>query len=141
MQLSSQKRRPRIDSLPMTSMIDVVFLLLIFFMVTTSWSKAERELDSGIQVQKAANRQAVRDLEPARVDVEIVDGRVVYRLGGRGFESLDELTGVLVAFPNKGEGAVVRVSGAVPFEYAASAIQACKSAGFSRVSYVPGGTR
>ena len=52
----------------MTSMIDVVFLLLIFFMVTSSFSLAERELDSAIKVRKAAI-SAASDLQPAIVEV------------------------------------------------------------------------
>jgi hypothetical protein len=47
MKLSSHKieRESRLE-LSMTSMIDVVFLLLIFFMTTSSIHETERELDS-----------------------------------------------------------------------------------------------
>ena len=46
MRLTNRRHGSKID-LQMTSMIDCVFLLLIFFMVTSSFNKAERELDAG----------------------------------------------------------------------------------------------
>ena len=138
MRLTSRKANRNAGyELPMTSMIDVVFLLLIFFMVTSSFSKTERELDPGIKVQRNTGRKTARDLEPAIVDVVRGTGGFVYRIGGRELTSASELTDVLRQFPNKVDGAFVRVGDEVPFDMAAAAIQACKSAEFIAVSYVP----
>ena len=68
MRLSSRKSGASVD-MQMTSMIDIVFLLLIFFMVTSSFSLAERELDSAIKVRRAALSSAASDLQPAIVEV------------------------------------------------------------------------
>lgn len=123
--------------LQMTSMIDVVFLLLIFFIVTSSFHKTERELDPAIKVQKAS-AQAASDLAPAIVEiVRGPSGSYVYKLGGREMTSPDELTEVLRQFDNKLDGAFVRVEDDAPFQMAADAIQACKNARFSLVWYVP----
>lgn len=122
--------------LNMTPMIDCVFLLLIFFMTTSAFVKAEKELNSGIKVQRAA--RAASDLQPAIVEiVRGTSGEFVYRLGGRDLTSPAELTNVLRQFDNKSQGAFVRVSDDAQFDLAASAIHACKSAGFSGVHYVP----
>lgn len=138
MKLSSRKTsRDRKIELSMTSMIDVVFLLLIFFMVTMSLAKTERQLDSGIRASRRSPAQAKSDLEPAIVDVVRSKGRFVYRLGTREIESYQELTRLLRQFTNKGDGAFVRVSDEAPFRMAAGAVQACKSANFPSVSYVP----
>jgi biopolymer transport protein ExbD len=124
--------------LQMTSMIDVVFLLLIFFIVTSSFNKTERELDPAIKVQKTSLSQSTSDLQPAIVEiVRGAAGSFVYKLGGRELVSADELTEVLKQFDNKLDGAVVRVEDEAPFDMAANAIQACKSARFTLVSYVP----
>jgi biopolymer transport protein ExbD len=121
----------------MTSMIDVVFLLLIFFMVTSSFHKTERELDPAVKVERKAGRQA-QDLAPAIVEiVRGASGDFVYKLGGREMTSPAELTQVLVQFDNKSSGAFVRASDATPYAMAAAAIQACKDARFLSVSYVP----
>jgi biopolymer transport protein ExbD len=137
MKLSSRKlnRRNRVE-LSMTSMIDVVFLLLIFFMTTASFVKTERQLDTNIKSQESSS-SAASDLEPAIVEVVSVEGVFLYRVGGRTFQTPAELTDVLRQFPSKVDGAYVKVSDDVPFRLAAAAIQACKDAGFTLVSYVP----
>lgn len=130
----SGKHSSKLD-LPMTSMIDVVFLLLIFFITTSSLIETERELDAGILAKKAANQPA--DLMPPIVDV--VRGRdgFVYRVGSREFTSQAELTNLLSQFDNKLESVFVRVSDDAPFGMAAAAIQAFKDAHFVHVVYRP----
>jgi biopolymer transport protein ExbD len=137
MKLSSRKlnRHNRVE-LAMTSMIDVVFLLLIFFMTTASFVKTERQLDTNIKSQESSSSVA-SDLEPAIVEVVNVEGVFLYRVGGRTLQTPVELTDLLRQFPSKVDGAYVKVSNDVPFRLAAAAIQACKDAGFSLVSYVP----
>lgn len=137
MRLTSRKvQREKKVVLSMTSMIDVVFLLLIFFMVTSSFVKTERDLDSTIKVNEKSAAQA-SDLEPAIVEIVPGGSGYVYRIGSRELVSQGELTDVLRAFPNKFDGAFVRVSAGAPFRMAAAAIQACKDADFVAVSYVP----
>jgi biopolymer transport protein ExbD len=137
MKLSSRKlnRHNRVE-LAMTSMIDVVFLLLIFFMTTASFVKTERQLDTNIKSQESS-RSVASDLEPAIVEVVNVEGVFLYRVGGRTLQTPVELTDLLRQFPSQVDGAYVKVSNDVPFRLAAAAIQACKDAGFSLVSYVP----
>ncbi|MDX1948378.1 MAG: biopolymer transporter ExbD [Pirellulaceae bacterium] len=127
--------------LQMTSMIDCVFLLLIFFMVTSSFQKAERELDPAVKVERPSLAQGPKDLAPAIVEVVRGAAGFVYKLGGREFVSTDELTTVLSQFDNKLDGAIVRAADDAPFSMAAAAIQACKTARFANVSYVPPGAK
>ncbi len=138
MKLSSRKlqREPRLE-LSMTSMIDVVFLLLIFFMTTASFRQTERNLDPAIQVDREASGQQQNDFEPAIVEITRADGRFVYRIGERNLTTQEELTRLLRQFDNKADGAFVRVDDEAPFAMAAAAIQACKAARFAMVSYVP----
>jgi len=139
MKLSSRKiEHGKKIELSMTSMIDVVFLLLIFFVTTASYIKTERELKSAIKVDKNAPPQKV-DYEPAIIEVVQAGGGFVYRVGGRDITSVEELTDVLTKFPSavKFDGAFVRVADEAPFDMAAHAISACKEAKFLSVSYVP----
>jgi biopolymer transport protein ExbD len=123
--------------LPMTSMIDVVFLLLIFFMVSASFIQTERNLDSAIEVRNRSAQQAQSNLEPAIVEIVESGGRHVYKVGAREMISEAELQNLLAQFPDKLQGAFVRVSDTAPFRMAAAAIQSAKSAGFTVVTYVP----
>ena len=136
MKLSNRRlQRHRKIQLSMTSMIDVVFLLLIFFLTTASFVPTERDLESTMRVQSTS--ASASDLQPAVVDV--VPGRsgFVYRLGQRDLDDLQQLIDLLVRFDNKAQGAFVRVSDRAPFRMAAAAVQACKTAGFASVSYIP----
>jgi biopolymer transport protein ExbD len=118
----------------MTSMIDVVFLLLIFFLVTSSFAPDEGRLDSALQTEGGNAR--VTDLQPQVVSVERQGDVVVYRVGQRVTTSVQELTAVLSQLP-KEAGVAVKVSGDVSVGSAASAMQAAYNAGFEKRSYVP----
>jgi biopolymer transport protein ExbD len=120
----------------MTSMIDVVFLLLIFFLVTTTFVKPERHLTSNIVVEHLDAGIRLSDLEPAVVEVFRRGETVIFQIGGRQSSKLDELQPILVDYENKSDGGFVRVGPDVPFERAVEVIGALKSSGFSVVSYV-----
>ena len=139
MRLSSHKvKKESKFELQMTSMIDMVFLLLIFFMTTSSFRKTERELDSAIRVKSKTARAAASNLEPAIIEVvRGGGGEFVYKVGTHELTTQDELEDLLGKFGNKIDGAYVRVADEAPFEMAATAIQACKTAKFLGVSYVP----
>ena len=138
MKLSSIKvnQTSKVD-LEITSMIDVVFLLLIFFMVNLQVIQAERELDPAIK-QKQSGGNSQQDFEP--VIIEIVRGdssQYVYKLGPTPYTAV-ELKTKLRQFPNKIDGAFVQVSDGAPFGMAATAIQISRSSGFQTVTYIPG---
>jgi len=112
-------------------------LLLIFFLVTTTFQSPERQVKSNIKVEQQTAAQTSTQLEPAVVDVIKVDETPVYKIGGLITNDLTELEKVLSSFPNKNDGAFVRVGNDIPFEMAAFAINQCKRAGFDVVSYIP----
>lgn len=128
----------KLGELPLTSLIDVVFLLLIYFLVTADFTGQESDLSSALG-RKSAEGGVAADLLPQVLRVERRQGSesAVYKLGGREFTDGERLTEVLRKLP-KEAGVFVRVSDGVRVEDAAAAIQACKDAGFLRVSYVPG---
>ncbi len=121
----------------MTSMIDVVFLLLIFFIVTTTFIRPEREVSAGIKVNEKRAPEQTSNLEPAIVDIVLQNGKPVFRIGALRTNDLADVKKLLNGFENKSEGAFVRVSGNVPYEAAAQAIGACRASGFPSVSYLP----
>jgi biopolymer transport protein ExbD len=135
MRLTNRRHGSKID-LQMTSMIDCVFLLLIFFMVTSSFARTERELDTGLATETRTVK-AAGDLAPIIVEVVRGDGDFVFKVGGRQLASREELTEVLGKIENKLDGAFVRAADDAPFLMAAAAIQACKDAGFLKTTYAP----
>jgi len=115
-------------------MIDVIFLLLIFFMTTTTLSKPESQLRPGLQAQRAGGRAA--DLEPQIVDVKLIGGEPAFQLGERVARRQAALVAMLEALP-KEQGVFIRVWDDVNVAWATSAMQAARDAGFTKVNYVP----
>ncbi len=127
------RRRSKVR-LQLTSMIDVIFLLLIFFMVTTTIAAPESQLTSGLRAERQSGRAS--DFPPLVVEAMQSGGRSVFRIGERVLGSKAELTAVLEKMP-KSAGVFVKVADDVNVEWAAAALQACSDAGFVRVTYVP----
>ncbi len=121
----------------MTSMIDVVFLLLIFFVASSQFRPTERNLDPTIEFRRAAAAEKASELEPIVIEVFEDQGVAAFRLGGRTCSTATDLVQVLAALPSRENGVFVRVADRVPFGAAAEVIQICRSTGFSLVSYVP----
>ncbi|MFT7632778.1 MAG: biopolymer transport protein ExbD [Mariniblastus sp.] len=137
MKLSNRQLRSAPIELSMTSMIDVVFLLLIFFIVTTTFIRPEREVVSGIKVNEQRAADQPSNLEPAIVDIVMQNSQALFRIGALRTNDLEEVKTLLNGFEIKSEGAFVRVAGNVPYEAAAQAIGACHASGFASVSYLP----
>lgn len=135
MRLCRTQRAPDTDHavVPMTSMIDVVFLLLIFFMITASFSADEDRLSAAIGTEGGG---AASTLQPQIVSVKDVNGVTVYEIGSHRLRTVRSLENVLVALP-KEQGVVFRVGDGVPIQDAAAALQAAHNAGFIKRSYVP----
>jgi len=119
--------------LPMTSMIDVVFLLLIFFLFTASATAPESDLASVLQ---RSGKGAAGDFQPQIVLVERSGEGAVFRLGAHTITDRAELRRLLLELP-RDSGVIVKVANDVSVESAAAALQTCKDAGFVKVSYVP----
>jgi len=131
---------PRSDS-AMTPMIDVVFLLLIFFVCTASFEIPEQVLPSSLLL---AGGQAV-DIEPLdEVDLEQViiklrmdEQRVRWIVNERSLDALLAVREILVAIaaidPNI--PVILDVDGGVPLGHAIDVYDVSRLAGFSEVQF------
>ena len=117
-------------------MIDVIFLLLIYFVVSSTYTPPESELTPALRTERdAAGRSS--DLTPQVVEVSREGAAVVYRVGAQRVTGRAELIALLRTLP-RAPGVVVRGSDGATTEGAFGAIQACRDAGFDKVTYVPG---
>jgi biopolymer transport protein ExbD len=126
--------KTQIDEMPtlnMTSMIDIVFLLIIFFMVGTRFAEQERKI--ALEVPHVSDRDKLTSA-PERCVVNVYrDGDVT--LDGQTL-SLAELTSRLSsARRQRVELAVlVRGDGAGQFQRVAEVLNACKQAGIAELA-------
>ncbi len=122
--------------LNLASMIDVVFLLLIFFLFSSIITPSESQLTPNIQTQSVNSASRSTDFSPQVVSVEMIDGKPGFRIGSRVINQRSELLALLKDLPHE-LGVFVRVQDAVPIGFAVGAIQCCRDAGFEKVTYVP----
>ncbi|MEM7264180.1 MAG: biopolymer transporter ExbD [Planctomycetota bacterium] len=71
------------EQLPMTSMIDVVFLLLIFFMCATKFKMPEGDLRAHLPRNRGKDGASVSITKNCRVTLSAQDGRIVCRADER----------------------------------------------------------
>ncbi len=117
-------------TLNLTSMIDVLFLLIIFFMVATKFDEMDRNIEVAVpEVAQAGESAPPR--QPIVVNV-LADGRL--DLDGVQVTA-DELTTRLAAArtPLTEPTVVIHGDAKCPFQHVATALGACRQAGVSEL--------
>jgi biopolymer transport protein ExbD len=113
-------------TLNLTPMIDIVFLLIIFFMVGTKFTEPERKI--GLRIPEVADRGALSAAPQRRIVNVFRDGTVTLDQVN---VTLDELTSQLAAARAQYAdlGVLVRGDARGEFQPVASVLNACKQAG------------
>jgi biopolymer transport protein ExbD len=124
----SQDELPAIN---LTPMIDIVFNLIIFFMVSTSFADAEKQVD--LSVPQVADSGALNDASAKKTINVHKDGHIT--LAGQTV-TLAELTSQLTAARRQTEHLDVTVRGDAdsPFQHVAAVFAACRQAGISEMA-------
>lgn len=113
-------------TLNLTAMLDVMFLLIIFFMLGTRFVDDERKI--GLRVPEVADRGSL-SAAPARKEINIFrDGTITL---DRTAVTLDQLTTRLASARRQHSqlGVLVRGDARGEFQHVASVLTACKRAG------------
>lgn len=125
----------------MTPMIDVVFLLLVFFLCTASFDRPEENLAASLIVESTESGAGQTTTEPPELDdVTIVGatqgGVTAWTLNeGRSTADLTELTSLLsqLAAIDRALPVTIDAGADVPMRDVVGAYDAARSAGFGRV--------
>jgi len=135
MLLTRQHLKPSAVGLNMAAMIDVVFLLLIFFMCTMSFVPPEKKLNAQIP-RVSSSADTPRDFEPIRVGVR--GGEQGYKIycDGQLCSTFAELSGKLRARRAIADiPVIIEGQNEVAFEYMVKALDSCYEAGLSQVAF------
>jgi len=130
----SKRRSSRLGALPLTSMIDVVFLLLIFFLVTANFAQEEHKLPATLQTEGGGVRSS--DLQPQILQIRMQGGEPIFVMGEVAVRDGQSLEAVLSNLP-KEPGVAIKSEPDVPISAIAAALQAARNTGFTKRSYVP----
>lgn len=119
-----------IPSLNLTPMIDVLFLLIIFFMAATNFGELEQNID--VSVPTVAEN--VDSSLPAQPLVVTVYANGLFELDGVE-KSIDELTSALRAARARQDdpSVIIRGDAQCEFQQVASALSACQGAGIAEL--------
>ena len=118
-------------TLNLTSMIDVTFLLIIFFMVGTKFTELERKI--GLKVPQVSDAGALTSAPEKKVVNVYKDGQITLDQQN---VSIEELTARLNAARRQYQdlGVLVRGDGAGQFQRVAEVLNACKQAGIGELA-------
>jgi biopolymer transport protein ExbD len=142
-------------NLNLTAMIDVIFLLLIYFVVTASFAEDEGVLTARLPQQQGESRQTDTTPPPTQ------PLRIILRSTGHsdalitvpgapsvlGFSQLQATLDQLVLDPDRGRRGIfepdhpvlIQPDGQVRWQHVVDAFNAAVAARFSNVSFVPAG--
>jgi biopolymer transport protein ExbD len=118
-------------TLNLTSMIDVLFLLIIFFMVGTKFIESERQM--ALKLPQVKPGQALSAAPDKKIVNVYQDGQITL---DRKNVTLEELVERLAAARSqyRALGVLVRGDGAVQFQRIADVLGACKQAGIAELA-------
>lgn len=121
------KKSRALAAVSLTPLIDVVFLLLIFFLVATRFAEEDRELD--VQLPDASEAQPMT-LEPETMFIGI-NKAGQYHVDGKRVE-LAELEAIVrraVRDNPVNQTVIVRADRSVPLQYPVNVVNLCKKLG------------
>ena len=127
-----QVREPDAAAFPLAPMIDVVFLLLIFFIATMQFSQSERELNVSVPVAEegADARQTVGEINiNVRENGEVVVDSTVM--------SQEQLYAKLNRIAAVHDNQAIRIRGdaKVDYEKIVQVVDVCQKAGIPNISF------
>ena len=126
------KKGSVIGSLTMTPLIDVVFLLLIFFLVASRFSEEERQLDLNLP----SVSEAMSVTAPINEIVINIDAQGQFYIEGA-FRQLEEVEQILQRARNNNpisQTVVIRADKQTDWDHVATAMNLCKKVGIEEFS-------
>lgn len=133
--------RGKLD-LPMTPMIDVIFLLIIFFLCTASFRPPESLLPTLLNLPGSTGTVVesdpeLEDLDEIVVELTWQDGRVGWRINDQPCPDLAAVAARLqaVAEIQIDLPVILDIAPAVPMEYVIDVYDLCRSLGLQRVQF------
>ena len=137
MKLTQQRPKPGDIVLNMASMIDVVFLVLIFFMCTTSFRPPEGRLRAPVEKSGIASAASPRDdFEPVRIRLAAAGDAVLLYVNDAAVSGFDALFSTLEHLRGLADvPVIIEADDGVKFKHCVKALDLCRKADFSKVAF------
>jgi biopolymer transport protein ExbD len=138
----SQQTRSSDIELKMMPMIDVIFLLLIFFVCTANLRRVEEALPTNLSLPGSLSEIVPRDmleedLDEARIQIAYRSGTPSWQVEGHSVESLGRLRQLLAALATTKHDlpVIIDSDGDVPIENVIDVYDLCRSLGLIRIQF------
>jgi biopolymer transport protein ExbD len=137
-----QQNRSSHIELKMMPMIDVIFLLLIFFVCTANLRTVEKSLPTNLSLPGSLSEIVPRDileedLEEARIHIVFRSGRPIWEVEGQVVESLSQLHQLMQALASAKSDlpVIIDSDGDVPIAHVIDVYDICRSLGLTRIQF------
>ncbi len=128
----SIKRSSDANNLSLTPLIDVVFLLLIFFLVTSEFEDEERRIDI---VLPSASSATPMTRKPREIVIDVdAEGQIYLRGKAVQWEELERLLTAAVADNPANQSAIIRADASTSFQPVVSVMDICNRTGIADYS-------
>ena len=126
----------------MTPMIDVIFLLLIFFVCTASFQVVEEVLPTNLSLPGSLDIEA--EIDPLEEDLDEITVKIVQRgdraawqINGRDYDRLEHVRAVLGAAAEIKIDlpVILDIDAEVPIEYVIDICDVCRQIGLQKVQF------
>ncbi len=124
---------PHKPPFPLAAMVDILFLLLLFFILTNVYARREAQLNITLPVSKEAG-----EVERPKHDVIInvkADGTYVINQIAYSAEQVNQILRVLSEVPYEGEHIIVRGDKDAKYDYIITLLDLCKKHNIWNVSF------
>jgi biopolymer transport protein ExbD len=125
-------RQPEPAGMQLAPMIDIVFLLLIFFIVTWQFTRSETELNVSVPTSEEGS-ELTRPKGEIIINVRSDGGIRVEGLSVDLPQLLDKLSAIAKQFEN--QPVRIRGDGQVPYQRIVEVIDTCQKAGIWNISF------
>jgi biopolymer transport protein ExbD len=136
MLLTRQKQEPAPPQLNMASMVDVVFLLLIFFMCTSSFTQIEDKLLTQLSQIGSGTSEESMDFPPIRISLQGSPGNLLVIYNGEPYYNFQSL---LEKLRNDRIGddvsVIIEGQGTVSYDSMVKALDCCYLANIQHVAF------
>jgi len=136
-----KRRRPR-PAMPIAPMIDVVFLLLIYFMVSATLQRQEADISFGLP--GVVEQMDPLDLPDEQIIEIRADGQILVNEFGYGRASSTHLTDLAIMLARYGQtsranqteaSVTIAPDDAVPHQWVVRVMDACAEAGIDAIAF------
>ncbi len=134
MKLNNRHKNRDVAELNLPAMVDVILLLLIFFMCTRSFNDPEKSIKSQLLQKGVTLSNEIDDIEPIEITLRKTHSGVMLDCDGKKYSSFKSLSSTLRKLRNIVDAKVIiKSESQVPFRYVVETLDRCKAAEFSNV--------